>query len=83
MQLGALKWDMMRLVGVVSNSHNLTVCSSTWANGTQSVACQLTVLALLGPTKFSAKIGQKSRSSRNQERLKTGRGIAGSCSKRF
>jgi hypothetical protein len=39
-----------------------TVGSSTWANGTQSVACQWTVLALLGPTQFSAKIGPKTRS---------------------
>jgi hypothetical protein len=43
--------------------------------------CQLTVLALLGATQFSAKIGPKSRSSRNQEQLKTGCGIAGSHSK--
>jgi hypothetical protein len=44
-----------------------TVCSSAWANRTQSPNCQSTVLALLVTKQFSAKIGPKSDTQKRQK----------------
>jgi hypothetical protein len=59
-----------------------TICSSAWANRTQSPACQSTVLPLLVLKQFSAKISPKSKSSPKKATIgndpKLGRSIAGS-----